>query len=232
MLLELVHEDLKPHSQASSAIAELANASDTEVSQLGEKYWAYIRENGSPISNICAGLMKISLSCSNCSQDKSKFEEALYLSVACEGSSRSPITLHECLRAHFSEDQFEAQCDECKVTGPHSMRIRLCNTPQILIICLKRFASQSGRISKIDREILFPATGLDLSKLVVGHQASLYDLAAVVNHLGTIHQGHYTAACKIEESWVNFDDEVVTKTRDEASRWGQSAYILFYQLRS
>jgi ubiquitin carboxyl-terminal hydrolase 8 len=232
MLLELVHEDLKPHSQTDSAIVEIANASQPEVHQLGEKYWAYMRENGSPISNICAGLMKIRLTCSNCSQDKSRFEEALYLSVACEGSSRVPITLHECLRAHFSEDQFEAQCDKCSVTGPHSMRIRLCNTPQVLIICLKRFAAQSGRVSKIDREIQFPTTGLDLSKLVVGHQASLYDLAAVVNHFGTINHGHYTAACKIEESWVNFDDEVVTKTGDDASLWAQSAYILFYQLRS
>mmetsp|Transcript_8924 Transcript_8924/g.17246 ORF Transcript_8924/g.17246 Transcript_8924/m.17246 type:complete len:747 (-) Transcript_8924:789-3029(-) len=232
MLLDNLNEDLKPNKEMEKPNAELTNAEEDEVQELGNEYWNFVKENGSTVSNICSGLTKIKLTCKNCSQDKVKFEEVLYLSVACEGFSGASVTLNECLRQHFSEDKFKANCEQCQADVQHSMRIRLYNAPQVLIICLKRFSAKSGRVSKINKAVDFPSTGLDLSKLVVGRTPSLYDLVAVVNHFGDIHQGHYTAACKNDKHWVYFDDDFVTMTTEDTSQWAQSGYILFYQLRS
>lgn len=231
-LLDILNEDLKPHEESSKPRAELTNADNDQVNELGSDYWRFMKSNGSTISNVCSGLTKISLICKNCSQVKVRFEDTLYLSVACEAADASSMTLNECLRSHFSEDRFQANCEHCASDELHSIRIRLYNAPQVLIICLKRFTAKAGRISKVTKAIEFPSEGLDLSKLVVGRVPSVYDLTAVVNHFGDIHHGHYTAVCKGDTQWVYFDDDAVSISSDDTSQWAQSGYILFYQLRS
>lgn len=232
ILLDNLNDDLKPRRTVSQPSTELTNADDDAVQELGDEYWNYVKQSGSSISNICAGLTKIKLSCRRCSQEKVRFEDVLYLSVAFDASHGPTVSLDDCLKAHFSEDKFEATCERCDEPTQHSIQIRLYNAPQVLIICLKRFSSRSGRISKINRAIDFPVSDLDLSKLVTGRSASSYDLKAVVNHFGDIHHGHYTAVCKNGKQWIHFDDDDVTVTSSDPNQWAQSGYILFYQLKS
>lgn len=54
-----------------------------------------------------------------------------------------------------------------------------------------------------------------------------YDLHAVVNHSGSMAQGHYTAFVKELGRWFRFDDTWVREV-DEAEVLASEAYLLFY----
>lgn len=54
-----------------------------------------------------------------------------------------------------------------------------------------------------------------------------YDLLAVVNHSGSMAQGHYTAFVKEVGRWFRFDDTWVREV-DEEEVLASEAYILFY----
>ena len=71
----------------------------------------------------------------------------------------------------------------------------------------------------------------------------IYDLYGVVNHMGGLHGGHYTANCYNEthDKWFNFNDSSVSeiykgvgKPSLEELKPGlvkSSAYVLFYKRR-
>lgn len=105
--------------------------------------------------------------------------------------------------------------------------------------------------------VSFPAKGLDMGKYLTGWPASssssssaredrlntsvdasstdstvpppclLYDLVAVVNHSGSMAQGHYTAFAKELGRWFEFDDTWVSEVKEE-DVLASEAYILFY----
>lgn len=68
--------------------------------------------------------------------------------------------------------------------------------------------------------------------LLRGNEVSLYDLFAVVNHMGKIDSGHYTALIRREGQWFRCDDEKVNKV-EEAVRLirSEEAYLVFYVQR-
>lgn len=51
-----------------------------------------------------------------------------------------------------------------------------------------------------------------------------YELIGMVNHVGSLMHGHYTAITKREE-WYNYDDSRCSRTTLD----GKNAYLLFYQ---
>ena len=109
-------------------------------------------------------------------------------------------------------------------------RIVFWNFPTILVITLKRF-QDDGR--KLQHDVDFPLTQLDLSKYVVGYNPShyVYDLFGVCNHSGGTMGGHYTAYVLTEGGgWVHFNDtsvEPVPSVRIVSVK----AYCLFYRKR-
>ncbi|CAI4034240.1 hypothetical protein SMKI_10G0230 [Saccharomyces mikatae IFO 1815] len=146
------------------------------------------------------------------------------------------ITLDDCLQL-FSKPEILGlsdswYCPTCKEHRQATKQIQLWNTPDILLIHLKRFESQRSFSDKIDATVNFPITDLDLSKNVVykdDPRGSIYDLYAVDNHYGGLGGGHYTAYVKnfANNKWYYFDDSRVTETVPENSIAG-SAYLLFY----
>jgi len=124
------------------------------------------------------------------------------------------------------------------------MSMQLWSLPDILTIHLKRFSFNSqlqavfNSGEKINTEVQFPLSGLDLAPyLVVSQQEALaagnaiYDLYAVSNHYGSMGFGHYTAFVKKESGqWVLCDDSKCSPVEpDEVVTPG--AYVLFYQQR-
>jgi ubiquitin carboxyl-terminal hydrolase 20/33 len=59
---------------------------------------------------------------------------------------------------------------------------------------------------------------------------ALYDLFAIVRHLGSVSGGHYIAYCKshVTDRWYEFDDRTVTEL-SEAEILKIEAYVLFYK---
>ncbi|CAI4043458.1 putative ubiquitin-specific protease UBP12 SKDI_10G0240 [Saccharomyces kudriavzevii IFO 1802] len=150
------------------------------------------------------------------------------------------ITLDDCLQL-FSKPEILGlndswYCPTCKEHRQATKQIQLWNTPDILLVHLKRFESQRSFSDKIDATVNFPVTALDLSKHVVHKddpRGSIYDLYAVDNHYGGLGGGHYTAYVKnfADSKWYYFDDSRVTETVPENSISG-SAYLLFYIRRA
>lgn len=131
------------------------------------------------------------------------------------------------------------------------MQIKIRRLPNILILGLKRFVWVGNRARKIDTMVEFPLEGLDMSKYCVAYEkgeaeavgsgpgevSGIYDLFGVVNHMGQMGFGHYTANArsfdcnnKMGDDWHCFNDSSCTKISAE-DVCTSNAYILFYRRR-
>ena len=87
--------------------------------------------------------------------------------------------------------------------------------PKILIIFLKRYNNSN---MKLNSNIDFPLTDLDMSKYVLGYNKSkyIYDLYAVSNHVGGSFGGHYYAYCKNNDNnWIIQKEFFVSLSLDQ-----------------
>ncbi|CCD23082.1 putative ubiquitin-specific protease UBP12 NDAI_0B00480 [Naumovozyma dairenensis CBS 421] len=150
------------------------------------------------------------------------------------------ITLDDCLKL-FSKPEILSSndswyCPHCKEHRQATKQIELWNTPDILLIHLKRFENQRSFSDKIVDTVFFPITDFDISEHLVYKEdprGNVYDLIAVDNHYGGLGGGHYTAYAKNanDNKWYYFDDSRVSVTAPEKSIAG-SAYLLFYVRRN
>eukprot|EP01130_Rhizamoeba_saxonica_P013198 TRINITY_DN5603_c0_g1_i5.p1 TRINITY_DN5603_c0_g1~~TRINITY_DN5603_c0_g1_i5.p1 ORF type:complete len:776 (+),score=171.35 TRINITY_DN5603_c0_g1_i5:425-2752(+) len=150
--------------------------------------------------------------------------------------SKKEVTLDDCLGLYVSEEILgkndEWYCPECKTHRQAAKKIDLWNTPEILVIHFKRFQATRGYRTKINTNIDFPITGLDLSKYVRHPtKTPIYDLFAVSNHSGGLGGGHYTAYGMnfMNKKWYSFNDSYVSNSVPQNSQTG-GAYLLFYRL--
>lgn len=94
------------------------------------------------------------------------------------------------------------------------LRVMLDTLPKTLIIHLKRFKVTNYSQKKLNYAINIPhEIRLDfLLKEREKHTGkSLYDLIAIVIHVGTGNEyGHYYCLVKISGKWVKLDDEQIT----------------------
>ena len=92
-------------------------------------------------------------------------------------------------------------CGKCKNHVPAFKKMEIYKEPEFLVVHYKRFSHSRNTMfgtRKINSQIDFPVTGLDLSSYVLQNDGSspcIYDLYAVSNHYGTMNGGHYTAMC-------------------------------------
>lgn len=153
--------------------------------------------------------------------------------------NKKQITLDDCLTL-FSKKEVLGftdswYCPNCKEHRQATKCIQLWNTPDIMLIHLKRFENTRSFSDKIDDVVDFPITGFDISKHLVCEndpRNNIYDLIAVDNHYGGLGGGHYTAYVKnsVDDKWYYFDDSRVSIANPENSIAG-SAYLLFYLRR-
>ena len=156
------------------------------------------------------------------------------------------ITLYDCFEAFRTEEKLEKDnswfCSKCKKNQEAFKKLEIYRAPNILIIQLKRFDCKSetmyeGLIKNKKNEslVVFPIENLDITKYVVEENSSkesVYDLCAISQHYGSLSSGHYTAYCKNQNEWYNFDDERVTKVKDSNSIISKGAYILVFRKKS
>lgn len=115
--------------------------------------------------------------------------------------------------------------------------------PPIIVFCFQRYRGGKKNMDVVE----YPIKDLDMSKHVQNQsnqykqEEMLYDLYAIVNHLGGgLNSGHYIADCYNEEaqSWYNFNDSTITKIScpdDESLRkrlQSNNNYVLFYKRRN
>lgn len=146
------------------------------------------------------------------------------------------------LTAYFEPERLEGYTVERVRGGGHETvearkQVLLHTRPQVLILHLKRFSHNSvtGALNKVSRQMPFPEV-LEVPGQVVygGGQRRVYDLTAVVTHIGKeLAGGHYTCDVRWKGQyggWVTCDDSKVWATGvNKVLR--KQAYLLFYSLR-
>ncbi|KAL8673311.1 MAG: hypothetical protein Q9168_002273 [Polycauliona sp. 1 TL-2023] len=154
---------------------------------------------------------------------------------------KNGVTLNDCLdefgRAETLSENDAWYCPRCKEHRRASKTFELWSAPDILVIHLKRFASQGRMRDKLDVTVDFPVEGLDLTHRVASQEdgkSPIYDLFAVDNHYGGLGGGHYTAYAQnfYDKGWYEYNDSAVSRCRNPHNVVSNAAYLLFYRRRT
>mmetsp|Transcript_7536 Transcript_7536/g.28318 ORF Transcript_7536/g.28318 Transcript_7536/m.28318 type:complete len:711 (-) Transcript_7536:182-2314(-) len=223
---------------------DIPNESDVHKSQ---RWWKnYLERNSAHITDLFLGQLKSELICRSCFKKRSTFDPFMDLSIDLPSTTRGSysmrrasesVTLNDCLEAFTQEELLtgmdQVYCPHCKTHRDFKKRLSITKLPQVLVIHLKRFSSNRR---KLLTDVDFPTKNLDLSNYIdseallqKGSRTSLYKLHGVVNHIGSLNGGHYTATCLHSErdQWRLFNDSSVKNASVNSLSTTQS-YVLFY----
>lgn len=143
-------------------------------------------------------------------------------------------TLEECFKNFIKEEKLdkgeEWDCFKCKKKVNAKKKIELYYLPKIFIICFTRFNKINNNLKKNQDDIDFKIENLDMKEYMIGpdKEHSKYNLFAIIQHYGTIENGHYTSICKNNEIWYKYDDSKIYEI-DIKEAQNSNAYILFYR---
>ena len=157
-----------------------------------------------------------------------------------KSSDGDRVTLDNCFKLFSTPDTLDEQnqwyCPHCKDFVCADKKLDIWNTPELLIIQLKRFSGGGWSIRKDDTYVDFPDT-LDMSKYTLSHPegvSQIYRLYAVSEHMGGMGGGHYIAHARVTTkpddpgNWYCFDDSHCAPASPDAAH-SPLAYVLFYQ---
>lgn len=110
------------------------------------------------------------------------------------------VTLYDCFSLFFKPEDLNDEnnlvyCSTCERQCPSTLYYSIRESPNILIIVLKRFSYTYWGVSKINTHILLPLS-LDLACFNEGNSAEQYSLYAAIEHSGGIKRGHYKSYIK------------------------------------
>jgi ubiquitin carboxyl-terminal hydrolase 4/11/15 len=166
------------------------------------------------------------------------------------------VSLDQCFESFSKPERLDENnmwyCAKCKEHVRALKTMKLWRLPNILVVHLKRFEFKHAlRRDKLDTFVDFPLEGLDMNKYCahwkpLGKEKSFlnptvptdYDLFGVVNHMGRLGFGHYTAFARRWDEismsdFALFDDSSVRNigTGPEGIVT-PAAYVLFYRRRT
>ena len=151
----------------------------------------------------------------------------------------SKQSLKDCLNAFTDIEKLskgnEYKCKKCGKKTNGNKKLDIWWLPNNLLITLKRF---DDHFRKIENIIECPINNLDLTSMCKGlefidiysnnHNGSfVFDLYAMINHVGSLNHGHYTATIKFNNEWYHMNDAFTTKLKGTPNT--DNAYILFYK---
>ena len=124
-------------------------------------------------------------------------------------------------------------CPQCNERRVIYKAIRIFKPPNYLILQLKRFKKKSENFfsflegDKNETFVSFPTKNLDLTNYIDGPEKinAIYNLYAVINHKSTLGFNHFTAFCRNNNKWIEYDDSKLYSVNNPITN---EAYILFY----
>ena len=150
------------------------------------------------------------------------------------------IILKDCLDLFISNENIQEDdswyCKKCKQLQKSKQKLEIYKPPNYLIILLKRYNFEQNSKNtfsggKNNTYVAYPTDNLDIKEYIVGPEKdkALYDLYGVIQHFGTLNQGHYTAICKNDGNWVLYNDSVIDIIKNPVTK---NAYVLFYKMKN
>ncbi|KAG8278180.1 Ubiquitin carboxyl-terminal hydrolase 3 [Homalodisca vitripennis] len=160
------------------------------------------------VTSVFGGTLQSEVRCLNCSIESKKHDPFLDLSLDIPDkcyqkknreSNEDPVppcNILDCLTSFIQvEELAETElyyCNNCKSKQRSTKRFWIRRLPNVLCLHLKRFRWNNFFRTKVDINIQFPVTALDMSQYVLSDLpdtrlsgSNLYDLAAVIVHHGT-----------------------------------------------
>ena len=175
-------------------------------------------EGESITEEIFTGERENKLQCTRCKKERNGFPNPVkfncrYIDIPPE--QKESITLEECIKYTYKEEQIQADCPQCKGENAWRKSSTIPRYPTCQIVQLKRF-EEEGKKNK--RLVHLP---LELENM---------NLLAVIEHIGySQRSGHYTTKCwnEFKQKWCLFDDMY---TKDIGEDWlsTENAYIAIY----
>ncbi len=249
-LFGIANPNFRVQEHAHNDAAEFLNEALAWITAGEDNPWDYHCGFHGSASLLCS-----TLACTECDFVQLPTEEKYlcwdidFPQTPFDNSISSSYSLQQLLDTFFKVEH-GIEYNGCKVCNPPNTsflsqrstlfkkQLRIKQLPQILIISLKRFEHNNQfQTTKIHSQIEFPLIDLNLGsylhRTARNNVNNSYDCYAIVHHLGdTADSGHYTTTAwsYSEQSWLKFDDQVVSAvSEEEAAHPSKSAYILFYR---
>lgn len=156
------------------------------------------------------------------------------------GPQRGEQDLKDLLAMFIEDEQLGPDdawyCNRCKCHREAWKKLEFHRLPPVLVLQLKRFQFTRYSRDRLDIPVDFPLEGLYLSPYCTASsrrkgESTVYDLAGMSKHIGSLGGGHYVAYCRSSEdgTWFNFDDGCVRRVpAEEVEQDKVGAYVLFY----
>ncbi|CAN6612454.1 hypothetical protein TRVA0_005S01068 [Trichomonascus vanleenenianus] len=194
--------------------------------------------SSSVIHDIFGGSINQRVVCEGCKHVSTTHQDFYDLSVSfgSKDTTKNAHTLDNAVKHFFATDKIRVEdektgykCDKCNKMTQAIKHSRIESAPEYLPVHLKRFKFKGNRSQKVQDPLLYPVE-LDLTKYTLHGEPARYELIGVVVHEGrSVSSGHYIAYCKqSEDSWFEFDDEMVRSIREQQVLKEGSAYMLVY----
>lgn len=188
-----------------------------------------------------SGELESSIRCLSCDSVTNTIDPTVDLSLEISKSkkkSSSTLTIYDCLDLFTKEENLDTMynCQYCGDRSEAVKSLKVKKLPKVLAIQLKRFEHNlmSDTSLKIEIPVKIPLF-LDLTKYTSSASLTdetdggkVYELFAMVCHVGSVNTGHYIAIVKNGDGqWFRFDDSVITLVTTEEVM-NTNAYLLFY----
>lgn len=147
-------------------------------------------------------------------------------------------TLMDLFKNYCAQETLEDcwNCEHCGAKGVTAIKkTNFFRLPKYLIVTFKRFDFFHQRGHKNQKLIDYPLEELDLTPFVGYPNPSkkIYDLYAGVYHVGsTLQAGHYYSICKVNDNWLELNDQSLSHVLKADDVVNPKAYILFYKQRN
>jgi ubiquitin C-terminal hydrolase len=210
------------------------------------KWKKAISNNHSIITDLFTGMFCSVVECKECNTRSRSYD--LFTTISIETSVSGKTNLEQCLK-DFSKPELlngdnQYECEECNKKVDAEKCILIWESPETLIIQLKRFKNEvrqignrfTQNVSKTNSVVTFPMSNLELKDNYVELNVNnvQYNLTSIVLHKGSCNYGHYIAYSKnkINNEWYEFNDSTVVHipTKEiESEIVNKDAYVLIYQ---
>ena len=203
-----------------------------DVSEVLEYLLADLSADSVFISDMFETTLKTYITCDICNQDNVTAEAVPFIHLQVMESIQSAINKF-CSEEYLSADNARF-CHVCNSYNPATLKRQFTKCGSYLIFQLNQFEMTNGITSKNDSFIrIHPQSPFIL--INVDDEVSLkksLSLKAVINHSGTLNNGHYTAVTfnSTSQSWINCNDRSVLPATEDMLN-GEFPYMLFYEIK-
>lgn len=234
--LKALFEDLQNHTAKTDAIIKTLGIDNVYEQHDAAEYFEKILTLTSPqASQIFHGMLAKKTTCCKCLTetdiDIPFWHLPLALVDSCtdtKGSEGYRVVdgIDDFFRMTELNGENQMYCDQCDDKVDATTKDVMKHYPDVLPLLLKRF-----EFSYHDMSYVKISCAVEVPYTLQIPDSQTYELYAVVDHVGDLRSGLYSARIKIEEEhgdrWYNFDDARVTEV--DNTEKSESAYLLFYR---